>query len=313
MHQEKIGLALIAPAGCAPEGADIARGLAVLAARGFAVHNYYEHAARYLRFGASDAERVAQIHAAAQNPEVQVVMALRGSYGLSRILHLLDYELLANSGKIFVGYSDLTALSLALLAQTGAASYTGPMLCDDFTREDVSDFTLDNFLACLHGPQHVLKIEHAQALEGPIAEEGLLWGGNLAMINSLMGTRFMPQIQHGILFVEDVSEHPYRVERMLLQLLHAGVLQQQRALILGDFSNYRLSPYDNGYDFASMLAFLRSQLSIPVLLGLPYGHIRQRATLAIGAQAQLQADATGFSLTMRAYPCLRANTFTSTS
>ena len=313
MHQEKIGLALIAPAGCAPEGADIERGLAVLTARGFTVHNYYDHAARYLRFGANDAERVAQMHAAAQNPEVDVVMALRGSYGLSRILHLLDYELLANSGKIFVGYSDLTALSLALLAQTGAASYTGPMLCDDFTREDTSDFTLDNFLACLHGPQHVLKIEHAQTLHGQIAEEGMLWGGNLAMINSLMGTRFMPQIEKGILFVEDVSEHPYRVERMLLQLLHAGVLQQQRALILGDFSNYRLSPYDNGYDFASMLAFLRSQLSIPVLLGLPYGHIRQRATLVIGAHAQLQADATDFCLTMRAYPYLQTNTFTFTS
>jgi muramoyltetrapeptide carboxypeptidase len=114
----------------------------------------------------------------------------------------------------------------------------------------------------------------------------------------------MPQIEGGILFLEDINEHPYRVERMLLQLLHAGVLARQQAVLLGDFSNYRLSDYDNGYDFDTMLAYLRQRLPAPVLTGLPFGHIRDKATLAVGCRAELVSDATGFRLGMKAYPYL---------
>jgi muramoyltetrapeptide carboxypeptidase len=105
-------------------------------------------------------------------------------------------------------------------------------------------------------------------------------------------------VDGGILFVEDVNEHPYRVERMLLQLLHAGILHRQQALLLGDFSAYRLSEYDNGYDFASMLDYLRATLPVPVLTGLPFGHIRDKVTLPVGGQASLVSGGEGFSLAM---------------
>lgn len=303
----KLGLALVAPSGCAADSADLQQGYQHLAEQNYVLHNYYQHEARMQRFGASDAERVAQLHAAASNPEVQIVMALRGSYGLSRILHLLDYELLAASGKLFIGYSDFTALNLALLAKTGAMSISGPMLCDDFTRADLEPYTLQNLRACLHGPTHIVSSAQPQTEE--LQLEGVLWGGNLAMLVHLLGTPYMPKVKDGLLFVEDVAEHPYRIERMLLQLLHAGVLAQQRALILGDFSNYRLSPFDNGYDFAAMLAFLRAEfarqgLRLPILTGLPYGHVRQRASLVVGAPTVLQAGEAGFSLTMQNYPCV---------
>jgi muramoyltetrapeptide carboxypeptidase len=134
---------------------------------------------------------------------------------------------------------------------------------------------------------------------------GMVWGGILAMIMSLRGTPYFPRIDGGILYVEDIAEHPYRVERLLLQLEQAGVLARQRALVLGDFSGYTLGASDNGYDFDRMLAHLRASLSIPVITGLSFGHIARRVTIPFGAQGRLASDAEGFSLTLSDYPTVR--------
>ena len=240
--------------------------------------------------------------AAAADPEVQVVLALRGGYGLTRILPLLDFDKLAASGKLFVGHSDFTVFQMALLAQTGASSFAGPMLCDDFTRAEPSRFTLDDFWRCISAATHTLEI--AAAGNPRVKVSGTLWGGNLTMLAHLAGSRYLPPIEDGILFVEDVNEHPYRIERMLLQLLHAGVLGRQQALLLGDFSNYRLSDYDNGYDFDAMLAYLRAHCPIPIVTGLPFGHMADKVTLAVGAQAELLAGDTHWRLTMSRYTAL---------
>ena len=145
----------------------------------------------------------------------------------------------------------------------------------------------------------------AGGLAEPLQVSGTLWGGNLAMLASLAGTPWMPQIQGGILFLEDVNEHPYRVERSLLQLHQAGVLDAQKAVLLGDFSGYRLSDYDNGYDFESMLSFIRSQVTVPLLQGLQFGHVRDKLTLPVGAMASLRSDAEGFTLEVSGYPLPR--------
>lgn len=303
-----IGLAIVAPGGFAPDHAAFLAGIAKLEAKGCTVHNYYDYHERFQRFGAPDDGRLAQLHAAAADPDVQVVMALRGAYGMSRLLPHIDYQALADSGKIFVGFSDVTALHMALMAKTGRGSYAGPMAAGDFGAGDWDAYTQQSFWHCLQGPTHEVVVKVAdtpQAAGNPACDvTGTLWGGNLAMLTHLCGTEYFPQIEGGILFVEDISEHPYRIERMLLQLLFAGVLQQQKALVLGDFSNYKLYPNDNGYDFDAMLAFVRSQLSIPVLTGLPFGHIDTRATLPFGAKTHLQSDAEGFRLHMSDYPCL---------
>jgi len=272
--------------------------------KGCHVRNYYDPSAKYQRFGAPDAERLAQLHAAAQDPDVQIVLALRGGYGMSRLLPFIDYRLLADSGKLFVGHSDFTALQLALLAKTGMPTFAGPMICDDFTREDTSAYTMKQFWQCVSNGTH--SVEATVAANPEIQASGRLWGGNLAMVTHLLGTPYFPEIEGGILFFEDISEHPYRVERMLLQLLHAGVLARQQAILLGDFSGYRLSAYDNGYDFEAMLVYLRAQLSVPVLTGLPFGHIRDKATLVVGCHADLNSGGDGFTLQMRAYPALDA-------
>ena len=296
------GFAIFAPGGRAPDDADLARGIQRLEQRGCIVHNYYDPALSFQRFGGTDAGRLAQLNAAVADPQVQVVMALRGQYGLTRLLPQIDFEAIAASGKIFVGFSDMTAFHMALMAKTGAKSYCGPMFASDFALDNAVDFTLDNFFQCLAGPTHV--ITQLAAGNPSVNLSGTIWGGNLAMLVSLLGTPYFPLVEDGILFIEDVNEHPYRVERMLLQLMQAGVLAGQKALVIGDISGYRLSPSDHGYDIDVMLAYLRSTLPLPVLTGLQFGHIPQRVTIPFGAQASLVSDGERFQLTISDYPTI---------
>jgi muramoyltetrapeptide carboxypeptidase len=299
---KEIGIAIIAPGGRAPDGATLALGIERLEQRGCLVRNYYDPAHDFQRFGGTDDGRLAQLAAAVADPEVQVVMALRGQYGITRLLPRIDFDALAASGKIFVGFSDITALHMGLMARTGAISYAGPMFAGDFATDQPVDFTLDNFWQCLAGPTHVIS---GQAAGNPSLDvSGQIWGGNLAMLVSLLGTDYFPRIEGGILFVEDINEHPYRIERMLLQLMQAGVLGRQKALVLGDFSAYRLSPADKGYDFDVMLDYLRKTLPLPVLTGLQFGHIPKRVTIPVGARAALVSDGARFELTISDYPTL---------
>lgn len=302
MTQALPGIAIVAPGGYAPDTEALDRAIADLRARGHTVHSYYDPQARHQRFGGSDEARLAQLHQAARDPEVKIILALRGGYGSSRLLDRVDFDLLANSGKLLLGHSDITALQLALLARTGSSSFAGPMLCDDFTRDEKSGYAMRQMWDCLAGPRHEIQW---QAQGNPQLEvEGRLWGGNLAMLAHLVGTPYMPRVPGGILFLEDVNEHPYRVERMLLQLKYAGILEQQQALVLGDFGQVRMTDYENGYGFEAMLDYLRGALPLPILTGLPFGHIRDKATLAVGAQARLVSRADQAVLSMKAYSCL---------
>ena len=291
-------VAIVAPGGYAPDRLGAARADALLLAQGCEVRHFDAPDARYLRFADTDAARLAGLHAAARDSEVDIVLPLRGGYGTSRLLQSLDFNLLAESGKLFVGHSDVTVLNMGLLAH-GATSFAGPTASGDFASADVSAYTMAQFWNCLRGPEHTI----AFAADGnpAIEVEGTLWGGNLAMIAHLAGTPWMPMIDGGILFVEDINEQPFRVERMLLQLLHAGVLERQAALVLGNFAGVRPTEYDNGYDFAAMLDFIRSRIAVPVLTGLPYGHVPDKTTLAIGSRASLVSSVAGVSLTMRGY------------
>jgi muramoyltetrapeptide carboxypeptidase len=298
-----LGIALVAPGGYAPEPDAIPRGIARLEAQGILVHNYYRHEERHQRFGATDAERLAQLEAAAADPDVQVVMAIRGAYGMTRLLPDIDFERMAASGKIFVGYSDITAFHMGLYAKTGAVSYAGPMFASDFGAPELDAFTLDDFLRCLAGPAHT--VTGHGAANPRLDVTGTVWGGNLAMTMSLLGTPFFPQVDGGILFLEDIAEHPYRVERMLLQLMQTGILARQRAVVLGDFSGYRLGAHDNGYNFDEMLTYLRATLPVPVLIGLEFGHIARHVTIPFGARGHLQCDGERWTLTMTGYPTVK--------
>jgi muramoyltetrapeptide carboxypeptidase len=299
---------IVAPSGYPPDMAAVERGVARLRAQGHRVSGEEVAQRRYLRFGGTDAQRAGDLNRLADpaHPLPDIVLALRGSYGAMRILDLLDYAGLA--GRLagvpiaICGHSDFTAIQLALFARAGLVTFGAPMLTANFGAEAVSAFTDTCFWTALESSEFTVRESVAQRAD--IDVSGTLWGGNLAMIAALVGTPYMPHIDGGILFVEDVNEHPYRVERMLYQLHHAGVLARQRALVLGDFIGGKLAPIDNGYDFCAMVEHMRTVTGVPIVTGLRFGHGSDLVTLPFGARARLQADGDGFSLTVSGHPTL---------
>jgi muramoyltetrapeptide carboxypeptidase len=261
---------------------------------------------KHQRFAGTDVERLAELHAIGNEPEQGIALTVRGGYGMHRLLPQLDFARIARQaekqGTLIVGHSDFTAFHLGYLAQTGGVSFAGPALCADFGAEPLDGFMLEQFRAVTTQAAVSIDIEAPQASAGTVA--GTLWGGNLAMLCSLVGTPWMPDVRDGILFVEDVNEQPFRVERMLLHLLYAGILERQQALLLGDFSSYKTYDYDNGYGLDDVVALLRERLSIPVFTGLPFGHTPRKLTLPVGGQARVEARPAGFTLSLSGYPTL---------
>ncbi len=298
----------------APSGAHLSlerfdRALERLRARGYELRC---SAARegWQRFGGTDEERVEQIHRAARARDIDAVMITRGGYGMSRLLDRIDWTLVAASaarGVRWIGYSDFTAFQLALLARAGAASFAGPGVSGDFGVDEPDRYMLEHFDALMAGrllpvswsetrPRAGREAAEDAGLSsadlGAAAVEGPLWGGNLSLVAAAVGTPYLPAVEGGILFLEDVAEHPYRVERMLHQLLYAGVLARQGAIVLGEFTEWRSSPHDNGYDLASVVAYLRQRIAAPVYTGLPFGHVPRKAVLGVGARYVLEASGT---------------------
>ncbi|MGD9943642.1 MAG: LD-carboxypeptidase [Burkholderiaceae bacterium] len=249
----------------------------------------------WLRFAGTDEARLAQIERAARMTDIDAVMIVRGGYGLSRLLDRIDWPLVAASvarGVRWIGYSDFTAFQLALLAQTGARSFAGPALAGDFGAARPDAFMLAQFEALLagHSPDVEWAAEHDDGrLPAGESVQGVVWGGNLSLVAALVGTPYLPEVDGGLLFVEDVAEHPYRVERMLHQLLFAGVLARQRALILGGFTAWKAASHDNGFDLRTVIDYFRARLpQLPIVCGLPFGHLPGKAILELGRRYRLQ-------------------------
>jgi muramoyltetrapeptide carboxypeptidase len=255
------------------------------------------------RFAGDDEERVRAIERAAASG-ADIALISRGGYGLSRSLAAINYKTIARSierGTQWLGYSDFTALQAALYVKHQAVSWAGPTLCADFGCGDGAEghdnAPDDIMLACFNDVvQGVCEgtgwsLPAASKMDAlKTAIQGPLWGGNLAMLTSLLGTPYLPAITKGILWFEDVGEHPYKVERMLLQWLHAGILQKQKALIFGQFSSYKLIAHDKGFKLQTVIDRLRSQLRIPILQGLPSGHVPTKVCLPFGQKARLMVE-----------------------
>ena len=281
MIQRTYGIGLYAPAGFVTDSAAIDRAVRRLSELGHRVVVDPSCSTRWQRFSAPDDERVAAIVRMAEDPQVDLAIAARGGYGWSRLLDRIDFAALARVRKQWMGHSDFTAFQLAALAHAGMTTFAGPMAAYDFGAAVPSAFTLDHCWGLLGATRYEIEC----ALEGPdFAGEGTLWGGNLAMVAHLAGTPHMPRVDGGILFLEDIGEHPYRIERMLYQLHHAGLLVRQRAVLLGDFSDYELGPNDNGYDAAAMVAHVRARLDVPLYTGFPFGHCPEKLTLPVGGR-----------------------------
>jgi muramoyltetrapeptide carboxypeptidase len=291
-------LRLFSPSGVVAQAAALRRAERRLSGLGFDVHSDEAALARHERFAGDDATRLAAIHRTAASGAA-VAMATRGGYGLTRLLDRIDWKAIARSverGLRWVGHSDFTAFQLAALAHGGTCTWAGPLACYDFGRlaeehgekrvEAVDEVTAGCFVEAMDGSLEAVGFRTDAGFEG-LDVKGTLWGGNLAMIVSMLGTPHWPTVKGGILFVEDVNEHPYRVERLLLQLHQAGVLDAQRAVVVGQISEWKRSPLDRGYGMKSMLAAVRAATRTPVLTGLPFGHVPTKVSLPVGARVTL--------------------------
>ncbi|MBV8036999.1 LD-carboxypeptidase [Roseateles sp.] len=287
-------LTLFTPAGAVAKAANLKRAAKRLAQLGFEVSVDADALSRHQRFAGDDATRLAALHRIA-DAAPSVALATRGGYGLTRLLDQIAWDRIARSieqGTRWVGYSDLTALQNGLIARhKGLSMWSGPLACDDFGRAQadggVDEVTQDCFLEAMSGALEAVGFRAPTADFDGLEARGRLWGGNLTVLCSLLGTPHWPRVKGGILFLEDVNEHPYRVERMLLQLQQAGVMDAQAAVLLGDFSGAAKSPLDRGYGLKDAVAALRSRTKTPVLTGLPFGHVRTKVCLPVGATVEL--------------------------
>ncbi|MGE0310895.1 MAG: LD-carboxypeptidase [Lautropia sp.] len=280
----------ISPSGAVEDPDAIRHAVEHLGRAGFAVQLDRSALRRYQRFAGTDAQRAGGF-ARALASDASIVMATRGGYGLTRYLATLDFRALARSGKRFVGLSDFTAFHLAMLATQKAVTWAGPCLGSSFGTErftDIDPTTLETFVDAMDGTIEVLGFD----CKGPsgLEAEGVLWGGNLTMVCAMLGTPWFPKVSGGILFLEDVNEHPYRIERMLTQLLHAGVLARQKAIVFGTFSGIRPVPNDRGFDLAAVYRWLRRQVRTPIVTGLRFGHEQPCLTLPHGARVGLAVE-----------------------
>ena len=291
---------IYSPSGAVRDKAAFRRGVRRLQALGHAVEIDADALARSTRFAGDDATRLAAIARAAASG-AEVAMISRGGYGLTRLLPDLPYKAIARAvarGTRFVGVSDFTAFQTAVLAKTGAITWAGPALGEDFGAEqpdDIMEACFDDLVSGQgEGAGWRLSPTANRALAarkpGVWARDAVLWGGNLSVLVGLLGTPYFPAIQGGVLFLEDIAEHPYRIERMLTQLLLAGVMARQKAIVLGQFTHYRLTPHDAGFKWSSVVDRLRSQLRIPVLTDLPFGHVPTKVCLPVGARVSLLVE-----------------------
>ena len=299
---------LIAPSGYPHNRDAMTRGVERLREAGCEVDGLDVLDRTELRYAGSDAQRLADINALATSDTLpDIVLSIRGGYGATRLLEGVHYgalrERLAGQSIAIVGHSAFTALQMALYAKSGVVTFGGPMLGPDFGPSQLSPLTWRHFWRTLSAPHGNASWDCGDAVECDV--HGPLWGGNLAMICSLLQTPYFPNIEGGILFIEDVGEPPFRIERLLYQLHLSGVLGRQRALILGDFTQCRPTTYDNGYDLADGFAQIRRIVGIPVLSGMPFGHDPDKFTLPFGVPARLRVVGRRASLDFSAYPHLQ--------
>lgn len=302
---------IYSPSGAVRDKAAFKRGIARLQALGHEVEVDPDALTSHQRFAGDDATRLAAIHRAVDSG-ADVALISRGGYGLTRILPGIHYKKVAKAvenGMAFVGISDFTAFQNAVLAKTGAITWAGPALCEGFGASPEPDEIMEAcFDDLLQGQgegsgwrQTLDRRKNAMDNEATGAslsratstfsiQDAVLWGGNLTVLTSLLGTPYFPEIKGGILFLEDVAEHPYRIERMLTQLLHSGVLARQKAVLLGQFTDYKLLSHDRGFKLQTVIDWLQQHIKSPILTNLPFGHVPTKVLLPVGAKSDLGVE-----------------------
>jgi len=291
-------IGIIAPASAPPDPKTVDRSVAALEQLGFKVKLAPNVRKRHGFLAGSDRDRAGDLMRMFTNRHVDVILCLRGGYGTARLLPRLDYGVIQRNAKIFVGYSDITSLHCAFLKKAGLISFHGPMLNSDFVKPDMPDFTLKSFLRTLTqaaAPGSICqgyRGKTVKILRGGIVR-GSLIGGNLSLLCTTLGTPWQPSFKKRILFFEDIGEQPYRMDRLLTQLLNCGLLQQVAGIAIGINAECSDPKATGAKEYRQTIEDVIKErllpLKIPLVTGLPFGHVPHNATLPIGAEAILDA------------------------
>jgi muramoyltetrapeptide carboxypeptidase len=288
-------IGIVAPASAPSSTERIHKGIRYLEQLGYRVELGAHAKAVHGYLAGRDKDRAGDLNAMFADRRVKAIFAVRGGYGTPRLLEHIDYHTIKQHPKILVGYSDLTALQLAIFAKTRLVTISGPMLAVEMA-EKMDAFTEEFFWRLLTSPHPIGRVSNPddaplKLLFSPLRNrqvEGRLLGGNLSMIISVVGTRFQPSFRDQLLFLEELGEEPYRIDRMLTQLKLAGILRQVKALLLGSFID--CVPTDKTKPTLSVddvLTEVSDGLKIPVLSGLVYGHLPRKLTMPIGVRARV--------------------------
>jgi muramoyltetrapeptide carboxypeptidase len=293
-------IGIVAPASAPPNPDAIDRAVDVLKGLGFSTKLAPNVRKRRGFLAGPDRDRAADLMHMFTDSRVKAILCVRGGYGTARLLPLLDYATIRAHAKIFVGYSDITSLHCAFLKRAKLVSFHGPMLNSDFMKDHFPAFTLQSLLRTLTHPESpgsiclgynkkTIRILRHGTASGP------LLGGNISILCASLATPYQPSFKNAILFFEDLDEVPYRFDRMLTQLLNAGLLQQVAGIAIGINKNCVDPKAKETKEYRQTLEDVFRErllpLKVPVVSGLPFGHIPYNATLPIGVRATLDAHA----------------------
>lgn len=286
-------LGIIAPASPALDLAPVAEGIKKIEELGFRVSLGSNALNKNKYLAGTESARLEDFHRMFRDPEIDGIICLRGGWGSMKILSGINYGFVRRNPKIFVGYSDITALQLALWKMSGLVTFSGPMLSPDLGREP-SDFTLRHFYSALTDSRPLGAIPRAPGAKTavilPGRSRGRLLGGNLTMVAATLGTSYEIDTRGAILFLEDVDEQPYRVDRMLQQLRLAGKLEQAAGVVFGEFVNCEADDKEHSFTLPEVIEMSVKGLHIPCFYGLSAGHGDHKATLPLGVRAEIDAE-----------------------
>jgi muramoyltetrapeptide carboxypeptidase len=245
----------------------------------------------------ADRHKLQDLHEMFGDPAIKAIICLRGGAGASRLLKKINYDIIAANPKILVGYSDITALSLAVFAKTGLISFSGPMLATELYGP--TPYTEEHFWGMLTSPSYARSLQNHP--DHPVTciragkAEGILVGGNLSVLSSMIGTPYLPALNDSLLFLEDINEPAYRIDRMLSHLDNAGLLGQSKGVLFGQFGNEAENTKEENLRQQNIFAYYSAQAcaGAPVMRGLSYGHIKNLMTLPIGARVRMQLSLAG--------------------
>ena len=286
-------IGLIAPASTPTPDEKIEKGVYYLERLGYRVIIGKHVSDQHGYLAGTDTDRAADVNAMIRNNEVKAIFCIRGGYGTPRILPLVNYRLLKQHPKIIVGYSDITALQLAVFRKTGLITFSGPMTGTDMWK-DFDSYTEEHFWRTLTSNKKIGVLKNsdddpAQVLRAGNAN-GPMLGGNLSLFTSLMGTSFMPVLRNSILILEDIDEEPHRIDRMLAQLLNSSVLRNAAALVFGKFTDCLPDePSDPHLTTEQVQEEYTQKIKCPVIRNFQYGHLPRRLTIPFGLQAAIDA------------------------